>query len=181
MRNVLPLKFFNRPTLIVAHDLLGKFLVRKLHGKEISAMITEVEAYDGPLDKASHAHRGRTARTEVMFGEAGHWYVYFVYGMHWMLNIVTGPKDYPAAILIRGAKTILPAGKWKVLDGPGKLTKFLHIDKKLNAAPAVKRSGIWIEDRGARIKKADILAQKRIGIDYAEEWKEKPYNFVIKQ
>src|SRR3989338_10263905 len=119
MSRILEPYFYNRPTLIVAQDLLGKFLVRKIGNKEITSMIIEVEAYDGFKDKASHASKGRTLRNEVMFGEAGRWYVYLIYGMYWMLNIVTGPKDYPAAILIRG-----------VVDasGPGRLTKFFKIN-----------------------------------------------------
>ncbi len=114
-------KFFDRPTLVVAQDLLGKFLVRKRNGKVITAMITEVEAYDGPKDKASHARHGLTARNTPMFGPAGHWYVYFTYGMHWMLNVVTGAKGYPAAVLIRGVALVnkdgepRPAGRVAVL------------------------------------------------------------------
>ena len=89
-------EFFDRPALEVAPDLLGKFLVRKGNGKEIALMITDVEAYDGLKDKASHASVGQTERNKAMFGPAGHWYVYFTYGMHWMLNAVTGPMGYPA-------------------------------------------------------------------------------------
>lgn len=112
MRKVLTKKFFERNALKVAENLLGKFLCRSALGGATAKslrrptstcyMITEVEAYDGFRDKASHAHRGRTLRNAPMFGEAGRWYVYFTYGMHWMLNIVIGPKDYPAAVLIRG-------------------------------------------------------------------------------
>ncbi|MBI2035602.1 MAG: DNA-3-methyladenine glycosylase [Candidatus Liptonbacteria bacterium] len=102
MKKILKKPYFQKSTVVVARNLLGKFLVRRIKGKEIAAMITEVEAYDGFKDKASHAHRGKTARNAVMFGEAGVWYVYLTYGMHWMLNVVTGPKDYPAAVLIRG-------------------------------------------------------------------------------
>ena len=111
MKKVLTKKFFERSALKVAPELLGKYLcvsssLRRRTSK--CFMITEVEAYDGPKDKASHASRGRTLRNEPMFGEAGRWYVYFTYGMHWMLNIVTGPKDYPAAVLIRGVSDFLP-------------------------------------------------------------------------
>ena len=104
MQKVLTQSFFNRPTLLVTKELLGKFLVRKVGVKEISGMITEVEAYIGPEDQASHASRGRTPRTEVMYGKPGYWYVYLIYGMHYCLNIVTEKKEYPAAILIRGIK-----------------------------------------------------------------------------
>jgi DNA-3-methyladenine glycosylase len=105
MQKVLNKTFFERPTLEVAESLLGKFLIKRYRGVEKAYMITEVEAYDGFEDKASHAHKGKTERSEVMFGEAGYWYVYLVYGMHNMLNIVTGKYDYPAAVLIRGITT----------------------------------------------------------------------------
>jgi len=107
MHKILSQKFFqNENTVKIAKSLLGKFLIRrfKIPRKSVHCevmMITEVEAYDGFKDKASHAHRGKTERNKIMFGSAGHWYVYFTYGIHWMLNIVTGPKEYPAAILIR--------------------------------------------------------------------------------
>ncbi len=174
----------------MARELLGKFLIRRVRGKNSAAMITEVEAYDGPRDKASHAHRGRTARNEPMFGEAGRWYVYFVYGCHWMLNIVTGPKNYPAAILIRGGIVEYPPSNLSAedgsasggehpmfLNGPGKLTKFLEIDKRFNGLPASRKNGLWIEDRGVKISRSSIRRKKRIGVDYAAEWARKPYNF----
>ncbi len=171
MNKILPQKFFNRPTLTVAKALLGKFLVRRLKGKECVLMITEVEAYDGLNDKASHASKGKTERNKIMFGEAGRWYVYFTYGMHWMLNIVTGPKDYPAAILIRGTKEI---------SGPARITKFLQISKKFNGKSASKKTGLWIEDRGVKIKPSQIATAKRIGVDYAGKWADKPYRFKIR-
>ncbi|HZS42928.1 MAG TPA: DNA-3-methyladenine glycosylase [Candidatus Paceibacterota bacterium] len=171
MRKVLDKRFFHRPVLKVAEDLVGKYLVRKIGRKEIALMITETEAYDGEKDLACHASKGRTARTEVMFGEAGHWYVYLVYGMYEMLNIVTGPKDYPAAVLIRAA------GK---AGGPGKLTRLLEIDRRLNTKPAMRTSGLWIEDRGIKIKKSEILKTPRIGINYAGDyWAKKPWRFVL--
>ena len=136
----------------------------------ISAMITEVEAYVGPEDKASHASKGRTPRTEVMFGKPGYWYVYLIYGMHYCLNIVTEEKDYPAAILIRGVEDI---------SGPGRVTKYVGIDKGFNAMSASKKTGLWIEDRGAVIKPSQIKRGKRIGVDYAGEWKDKLWRFYI--
>ena len=168
---VLTKKFFERPTLKVAQKLLGKFLCRKIKGKVYKFAITEVEAYDGPKDKASHAHRGKTSRNAPMFGSAGVWYVYFVYGIYNMLNIVTGPKDYPAAVLIRGIEGI---------NGPARLTKKLKIDKKFNEKPAIKKTGLWIEDGGVKIKKSQIKSSPRIGIPYAEEWKDKHYRFYLK-
>lgn len=170
MRKILGEGFFERDTVSVAKDLLGKFLVRRIRRKEVALTITEVEVYDGFRDKASHAARGKTARNSIMFGPAGHWYIYFTYGMYWMLNIVTREKGYPAAVLIRGgveadkrglknirsgyARNVLngPARqnfyKSKNLGGPAKLTKFLKIDKKLNGLPANRKSGLWIEGRG---------------------------------
>lgn len=179
--SILKKGFFERPTLKVAQDLLGKFLCHKLGGPTAKFMITEVEAYDGSDDKASHAHRGKTPRNEPMFGPAGVWYVYFTYGMHFMLNIVTGPKDYPAAVLIRGIQPLsFPVAK---LDGPGKLTKFLKIDKKFNNKLAIKKTGLWIESvswrRGVKIKKSQIKTSPRIGVDYAGEWKDKNYRFYL--
>ncbi len=177
-----PLSFFDRTTLMVARDLLGKILVRQTHHKRFEVMITQVEAYDGHYDKASHAHRGKTERNKIMFGEAGYWYIYFVYGMHWMLNIVTGPENYPAAILIRGGIIKHTTDNLKlitVVNGPARLTKFLKINNKINGLPAGKKSGLWIEDRGIKIKNKEIKCTKRIGVDYAGEWAHKLYNFSI--
>ena len=173
MRKILNKKFFERDTLVAAEELLGKFLVRKSGEKEIAAMITEVEAYDGHKDKASHAHRGRTARNAPMFGDAGIWYVYLCYGMHNMLNIVTGPEKYPAAVLIRGI-----AG----FDGPGKLTKHLNIGRNFNNKKACRKTRLWIEDRGVVVAKKHIRKLQRIGVDYAgEEWANKKYRFALKK
>src|SRR3989338_643931 len=116
MRRILNQVFFNRPTLKVAEELLGTVIVRRIGSREIALPITEVEAYDWPRDRASHASRGKTERNAPMFGDAGFWYVYLVYGMHWMLNIVIGFRDYPAAILIRAAGDVM---------GPGRVTKKL--------------------------------------------------------
>lgn len=181
MSKILKPSFFSRSTLAVAQDLLGKFIVRRYparsidtragkRGKEIALMITEVEAYDGFNDKASHASRGKTERNQIMFGPPGYWYVYFTYGMHWMLNIVIGPKDYPAAILIRGIDKI---------SGPARITKFLHIDKKLNGKMASKKSGLWFEDRGVMVSRKEIKKAPRIGVAYAKEWAKKLYRFIL--
>lgn len=170
MRKILSPKFFNRPTLQVAKDLLGKYLIRKIDDKEIVLPITEVEAYDGFKDKASHASRGKTLRNEVMFGPAGYFYVYFTYGVHWMLNVVTGPKNYPAATLIRGAGEI---------NGPARLTKFLRIDKCFNGKLADRQSGLWFEDRGNVSTHQKIIRTPRIGVSYAGPvWSEKKYRFL---
>lgn len=171
MPRILNTDFYDRPVLEVAQELIGKFLVREIDGVVRAYMITETEAYDGPEDKACHAYRGKTKRTEVMYGQAGYWYVYFVYGMHHMLNIVTGPVGYPAAVLIRSVEGI---------GGPGRITKQLHIDKTLNTRKAGRESGVWIEDRGSIINTHDVMRTPRIGVAYAGEWADKPYRFVLK-
>lgn len=170
MKKVLSQKFFERNTLAVARELLGKYIVRRVRGKEIAVMITEVEAYDGLNDKASHAHRGETVRNKPMFGNAGVWYVYVVYGMHEMVNIVTGKKGYPAAVLIRGVENV---------SGPGRLTKSLHITRVQNAKRAIPENGLWIEDRGIRLTDKQIKKMPRIGVDYAGSWAEKKYRFMV--
>lgn len=173
MKKILKKEFFNRSALDIAPELLGKYLVRKVGKKETALKITEVEAYDGHEDKASHAHKGKTERTEVMFGEPGVWYVYLIYGMYNMLNIVTGPKEYPAAILVRGVESI---------NGPGKLTRELKITRSLNKKVANKASGLWIEDRGEVVVKNNIKKTPRIGVSYAEPvWSKKHYRFVLKK
>jgi len=168
MRKMLDKEFFDRPATAVAKDLLGKYLI----SPEGSHMITETEAYVGPQDKACHSYKGRTARTEPMYDEPGTIYIYFTYGMHYMLNFVTGAKDYPAAVLIRGVEGIV---------GPGRLTKALQIDKRFNHRPLRRITGLWVEDRGVIIRPREVLRTPRIGIDYAGEWKDKPYRFVLKK
>ena len=166
MNTMLDAAFFRRPVLTVAEELIGKHLVVR----GASHMITEVEAYDGPQDLACHASRGRTKRTEPMFGPSGHWYVYLCYGMYWMLNIVTGEEGYPAAVLIRGIRGHC---------GPGKLTRALGINGQFNALPAIRSTGLWVEDRGERIDVERIRRTPRIGVAYAGEWAAKPYRFVL--
>jgi DNA-3-methyladenine glycosylase len=131
-------------------------------------MITEVEAYRGNKDRACHASKGRTARTEIMFHEGGKLYIYLIYGMYWMLNIVTGEKDIPQAILIRGVDNY---------PGPGKLTKFLRIDKSFYGEDLITSERIWIEDPGTT---HNIKNGFRIGIDYAGEyWKMRPWRYYL--
>ncbi len=182
MGKILSERFFNRPTLEVAERLLGCFLCRRMGRKVVRLEITEVEAYDGPEDKASHAHRGKTKRNAPMFGEAGRWYVYFTYGMHWMLNITTGPKDYPAAVLIRGAvckSQTLSAESLTLteeISGPARLTKFLEIDKRFNNKKAGIKTGLWIEKGAGKPK---FKHTPRIGVAYAGlVWSKKKYRFL---
>ncbi len=175
MRRVLREAFFDRPALRVARDLLGKYLVRMYCGKLHAYRITETEAYFGYADRGSHAHRGRTQRNAPMFARPGTIYVYFTYGMHWMLNVVCGKTGFPAAVLIRGI-----ADNHVRHNGPGKLTRALHIDKRLNTLPLGTRSDLWIEDRGVCVRTCDVARTPRIGIPHRGIWTEKPWRFVLK-
>ncbi len=168
----LPSSFFNRPTLDVAHDLIGCYLVRKRGEKIEHYMITETEAYVGPHDLACHSSKGRTKRTEIMYRPAGYIYVYFVYGIHWMLNVVTESEGYPAAVLIRGLES---------MKGPAILTKKLAITGAFNDTKFSKKTGLWIEAREKDIPKKMIERATRIGVDYAGPiWAKKKYRFVLK-
>jgi DNA-3-methyladenine glycosylase len=172
MRKVLRQDFFDRDTREVAQDLIGKFLVRKMGGKKVALMITETEAYAGFKDRASHAFRGKTKRTEVMFGPAGFFYIYLCYGMYYLMNISTHKKDFPAAVLIRGVEGA---------DGPGKLTRLLKIDKSLSGKKVDPKNGLWLEDRGIKIPKNKIKKTPRIGVQYAgKHWASRKLRFVLK-
>lgn len=163
--------FYQRDARVVARELLGKYLTVEQGGGKLSFPITETEAYIGPHDLACHAAKGRTKRTEVMFCEGGVWYVYFVYGLHWMLNIVTGEKEYPAAVLIRGIEGV---------NGPARLTKFLNITNAYNGLPATKKTSLYVEDRGVAISRLKIKSTPRIGVDFAGPiWSQKPYRFLL--
>lgn len=162
--------FFNRPCLEVARDLVGKTLVRKTDSGEIKLRITETEGYIGEADTACHAHKGRTKRTEVMYQKAGTVYVYLCYGMHWLLNIVTGNPEEPEAVLIRACENF---------EGPAKLTKKLMITGEFNKRDITACDDFYIEDDDF---KCEILTDKRVGIAYAsEEYREKPWRFIMKK
>ncbi|MDP2651293.1 MAG: DNA-3-methyladenine glycosylase [bacterium] len=169
----LPRTFFEQKTLTIARELLGKTLVRKVGRKIIREKITEVEAYVGPHDLACHSSKGRTMRTEVMHKSAGTIYVYLIYGMYYMLNIVTEKEDFPAAVLIRATENF---------KGPGVLTRELKIDKNLNGKMLGKSSGLWIElDLKTENSKLKITRGPRVGVSYAGPiWSKKPYRFVLK-
>lgn len=177
-RLILPAAFFARHALVVARQLLGKYIVLRRDedggsgGMEEAFQIHETEAYIGAHDEACHGRFGVTPRTAVLFGPAGHWYVHFTYGMHWMLNVVTDRDGAASGVLIRGA------GAYR---GPGRLTKALGIDKRFNALPIAPRSQLWIEDRGYTIRRSDVRRTPRIGVDYAGDWKHKPYRFILRQ
>lgn len=175
MKKILGQKFFKRNAVKVAPDLLGKYIVRKIDGKTQSYKIIETEAYDGEHDLACHASKGRTKRTEVLYGEAGHLYVYLIYGMHYLLNVVADKKDYPAGVLIRGIE-----GKEGKILGPGRVTKALKIDKLFHGKLADKKIKVWFEDRGEKISKKDIKKTARIGVEYAGPvWANKKWRFVV--
>lgn len=160
--------FFKQDVLDVAPAILGKYIVRQFENGEIRKFrITEVEAYRGEEDLACHASKGRTDRTEVMYWEGGYIYVYLIYGIHYMLNFVTGQKNNPQAILIRGVDGII---------GPGRVTKQLQINKGLNKTNLLNSNEIWIEDGEPQNYKTST----RIGIDYSGEfWKNRPWRFIM--
>ncbi|NQU99780.1 MAG: DNA-3-methyladenine glycosylase [Parcubacteria group bacterium] len=179
-------KFYNQKTLKIAQDLLGKFLIRRYRGKKYVGKIVETEAYCGFKDKASHASRGMTKRNKIMFGRAGHVYIYMIYGMYFCLNIVTEKEKYPAAILIRAVepietKKIICRGKACLAstNGPGKLCRAFKINKSLNGEDLLGDK-IWIEDRGLKINRKDIVKAKRVGVDYAGKCSDYLWRFYIR-
>jgi DNA-3-methyladenine glycosylase len=165
----LPRSFYAREAAEVARDLIGTVLVR---GKR-RARIVETEAYVGEHDLACHASRGRTNRTEVMYGEAGHAYVYFIYGMYDMLNIVTGPKGVAQAVLIRAAE---PLDGWKTdLSGPGKLCRAFGITVRRDNGLDLTGRRMYFEAAEAKPR---IRQTPRIGVEYAEHWQHEPLRFI---
>jgi len=183
----LPRSFYQQSTVDVAELLLGKFLVHRLAEGTLVGRIVETEAYVGPQDLACHASKGRTKRTDVMFGAAGHAYVYFIYGFYNMLNLVTEAKDYPAAVLIRAVEPVCGIEQMKqhrnsdllhnLASGPGKLCQAFAIDRSLNGADVCGKS-LYLEDRGEPMPK--FTATPRIGVDYAGKWKDKPLRFIVR-
>ncbi len=166
--------FFLQPTLKVARQLLGKYLVRKIGNQIIEGKIIETEAYIGPHDKAAHAYQGKkTPRNQAEFLLGGHVYIYLVYGLHWQFNIVTGPEGSPECVLIR-------ALDHPQATGPGKLCRFLQLDKTFYAHDLVTSQILWLEDRGENPRSSQIQATPRIGIDYAGPyWSQKKWRFVF--
>lgn len=184
----------------ISKDLLGKYLFTKIDGKLTAGIITETEAYAGEIDKASHAYNNRrTNRTEIMFADGGVSYVYLCYGIHHLFNIVTNYKNVPHAVLVRaikpvvGIKTILErrnieptkeniklieSGKKKIANGPGTVSQALGIRTKHSGLDLSGKT-IWIEDRGIKIHKKEIIAGPRVGVDYAGEDAKLPYRFIV--
>ena len=188
--------FYTGNTFPIARKLLGKYIVRVWRGKKLIGKIVETEAYIGPEDKASHAYlpphlrcrcRGvgkRTPRNLAEYLVGGHIYIYLVYGMYWQLNISTGQAEKPECVLIRALEPIAPVrheGVKILANGPGKLCRWLKLNKSFYGEDVTKSKRIWLEDRGIKIKKSDIVATSRIGIDYAGPiWSKKPWRFYIK-
>lgn len=173
---------FEPDTLLVARMLLGKYLVIRQGASIISGCISETEAYCGEEDKACHASKGRTARTEVMFGPPGYWYVYMIYGMYHCLNIVTEPVDRPCAVLIRGVTDVAGLSQPMKTDGPGKLCKAFGINRTYNSTPACESdAAMWIEDRGDEIHENQVMKLPRIGVHYAGEYKDIPWRFLLSE
>jgi DNA-3-methyladenine glycosylase len=183
----LPHSFYDRPTLAVARELIGARLVRMLNGKKLVGLITETEAYISQNDLACHAKAGLTARTAPMFGPAGHAYVYFTYGNHWMLNVSTEKEGFPAAVLIRaiqpieGIEIMLERRLGRDTFGPGKLTQAMGITKSENTLDlTVRNSQLWIEE-GVSVPRKNVTIGPRVGLNKTPEpWLSKPWRFLVK-
>ncbi len=164
--------FYRRDAIKLAQDLIGAIIVRRTRGREYRARIVEAEAYTGPQDLASHSSKGRTKRTETMFGPVGHAYVYLIYGMYEMFNIVAGKAGSGQAVLIRAAE---PLGDWNAdLSGPGKLTRALGITRIMNGLDLTGDMLFLLHDPGYRPL---IRRAKRVGVEYAGAWKDKLFRF----
>jgi len=184
---ILPRKFYNRPTLTVARELIGARLIRVQDGVRLVGVISETEAYISQEDLACHAKAGLTPRTKVMFGPPGHAYVYFTYGNHWMLNVVTEKEGFPAAVLIRaiqpieGVDAMSARRAGRDTFGPGKLTQALGITKAENGTDLTEPgSGLWIE-AGQPVPDSVVTIGPRVGLNNTPEpWLSKPWRFLVK-
>ncbi len=212
MKKRLARNFYTQPTLKVAKEMLGKYLVRKIGNRKLIGRIVETEAYIGPKDKASHAFGNKkTARNQAEWLIGGHIYIYLVYGMYWQFNISTGKEGKPECVLIRALEPITQNSQPKagplrqesrvigpraekinnLVNGPGKLCRWLKLDKSFYGEDLTKSKRIWLaasissrraspKGREEKVKPSQIVASKRIGIDYAKEWAKKPWRFYIK-
>lgn len=174
-RRVLPRSYFNHSTVQVARSLIGKYLVRVIDGRILAGKIVEVEAYVGSKDRACHASKGRTQRTEVMFGPAGVAYVYLIYGIYHCLNVVTEREEFPSAVLIRAIEI-----DGELIDGPGRLCRALEVDRRLNRVDLTTGESLWFEDRGEVVGRGTVDAYPRIGVDYAGKWAERLWRFRLR-
>lgn len=175
MTKRLPRSFYTKSTLITSKKLLGKYIVRKIARKKLVGKIIETEAYIGPQDKASHAYGGKiTPRNKAEYLIGGHIYIYLVYGMYWQLNASTSYQGKPECVLIRA----LDLGK--TTDGPGKVCRYLQLDKSFYGEDLTKSKRIWLEDRGERVRPNQITATSRVGIDYAGPyWSRRKWRFIL--
>lgn len=187
MKKKLKRIFFLRPTLEVAKNLLGKYIIHQIGKCQIVGKIVEAEAYIGPKDKASHGYLGkRTPRNQAEYLIGGHIYIYLVYGMYWQLNITTNKASKPECALIRALEPIegLPKIKnqnAKLTNGPGKLCRYLKLNGSHYGLDVTKSKEVWLEDRGDKVKSNQIVTTKRIGIDYAGPyWASRRWRFYIK-
>jgi DNA-3-methyladenine glycosylase len=169
--------FYNRPALEVARELLGQRLVRAVDGQVRVGIIVETEAYVGEHDLACHASKGRTPRTEVMFGPPGHAYVYLVYGMHHCFNAVTGPEGEAAAVLVRAVAPV--AGLEGRTDGPGRLAKAFGFSRVHTGMDLCGGETLWLEE-GEPVSSRRVARGPRVGVDYAGEWARQPYRRWVK-
>jgi DNA-3-methyladenine glycosylase len=171
---VLDASFFARDTTVVARDLLDKVLVRQVNGRRLWGRLVEVEAYLGPDDLAAHSKGGRrTARTEVMYGEPGHAYVYFTYGMHWCLNFVTREAGVPQAVLVRALEPGPGVGR---CGGPGLVTRALAIDRALNGAPLQPPDLYVVDDDAPRRR---VYVTPRIGVQGTGRWEKRLLRYAV--
>ena len=171
----LPRSFYDRDAESVARELLGKLLIRRIGRLKHVGRIVETEAYLGPHDLAAHSARGRTARTEVMFGRPGHAYVYLIYGIHHCMNVVTGPGEHASAVLLRALE---PVTEFASASGPGRLCRALAIDRRLNGHDLTKGE-LVVSEPTAPAPSIEFVARPRVGVDYSGEWASKPLRFYI--
>ena len=183
----LPHSFYDRPTLTVAREILGARLVRILNGVKLVGIIVEAEAYIGEKDLACHAKAGLTARTAPMYGPAGHAYVYFTYGHHWMLNAVTEREGFPAAVLIRaiqpveGVEVMAKRRQGRDTFGPGKLTQALGIGRGENNADLTGTNSPLRIEAGVFVPNKNVTKSPRVGLNNTPEpWLSKPWRFLVK-
>lgn len=168
------MSFYVRPALDVARDLLGqRLVVEGAWGRKVGRIV-EVEAYIGPQDLACHASRGRTERTEVLFGPAGHAYVYLIYGMYHLFNVVTEVEGFPAAVLVRAVEPVEGFAPRTRLDGPGRLSRAMGIDRRHHNRLPLDRPPIFVSP-GAPVPESRIERGPRIGVEYAGPWAEEPF------
>lgn len=179
-RRRLPRSFYARPAETVARALLGKYLLRRVGNRERAGKIVETEAYIGPEDRASHAFGGKvTPRNRAEYFVGGRVYIYLVYGMYWQLNITTGVEGFPACVLLRALE--VEGKSASVARGPGKLCRYLRLDRSFYGEDVTRSKRFWVEDRGMRVRQREIGTSARIGIDYSgPRWSRRKLRFFLR-